>query len=67
MKIAEAMLENGVRMVCGSRWAIREVNGTYTVYERLMYAKKTITVAETDSEDAAMTVLLNLNGNDDDD
>ena len=44
------MLENGVRMVCGNRWAIREVNGTYTVYERLMYAKKTTTVIETDSE-----------------
>ena len=59
MKFTEALKELGVRITSGDRWAVANEDGTFTVYERTPYMRKTVRVFVGTDEDAAVAALLN--------
>lgn len=59
MKIVEALQSENLRVVFGmDRWLVGDGEGSWIVYERKSYAKKTKVLAETKNESEAVSVLL---------
>lgn len=60
MTIQEALRDTMIRLSNGSRWLVREMDGTYIVYEREYGRKKSTLVIETKEEEKAVAALLEM-------
>ena len=63
MRFYEALQNHDLRISANNgRWLCGDGDGTWVVYERKPYAKKTTIIISTRDEEAALKVLLDASG-----
>lgn len=60
MNIQEALRDTMIRLSNGSRWLVRDMDGTYIVYEHEYGRKKSTLIIETKDEEQAVAALLKM-------